>query len=172
MFFMKPKRIKAKVLTALVVLLICVVGAYTVHADHKADQNDYVQWYFGVNDVRAVPSSQITNSYHYYWFQALSTRSVWGRWEFSHKIREGWNLGKGPIAIDISIDGNVKTQSRPHHSDSKSGYRQFDYTVLAEGKYHIDAYTLLDLSVTGKDKAVNERAKERSSFKWNGGGPN
>ena len=89
MFCMKSKRIKAKVLTALVVLLIRAVGAYTVHADHKDGQNDSAQWYVGVNDVRAVPSSQITNSYHYYWFQALSTWSVWGRWEFAHKIREG-----------------------------------------------------------------------------------
>ena len=171
------KRFRTTSFIALAALLICVVGAYTVHADHKSgkfedDDGAYVQWYFGVNDVRAMPGSLQTNSYHYYWFQALSSRSVWGRWEFSHRVREGWNLGKGPVSIDISIDGNVKTLNHKHHTDSDSDYRRASYAGLPEGDYHIDAYTLLDLSVTGKGTAVNQRAKERTSFTWDGGGPN
>ena len=166
------QRKKAVWLTILAVLFISTIAVYTAYADHRADRNDYVQWYYGVNDVRGLPGELETNSYHYYWFQALTGRSVRGRWEFSHKIREGWNLGVGPIVIDISIHGDVKTVNQTHHTDSKSGCRRTSYAGLMPGKYHIDAYTLLDLSVTGKGTAVNDRATERAPFRRGMGGPN
>ena len=59
------KRFKVTLLVLLFVVLICTVGAYTAHADHRADNNNFVQWYYGVNDVRLLSACPKTNSYHY-----------------------------------------------------------------------------------------------------------
>ena len=162
------KRFKVTLLVILFAVLICAVGAYTVHADHRADRNNFVQWYFGVNDVRLLPTCLKTNSYHYYWVHALSNQSVWVRWEFAHRVRDGWVLGAGGESINISIDGNINTLNHQHHTTSDSGYRRASYADLDPGLYHIEAYTLLDISVTGEGSAVNERAVEYHKFQLTG----
>ena len=89
--FATKRQVKVTLVVALAVLLL-IVGIYTVYAEHKSGRTDDAQWYYGVNDVRALPGLLKTNSYHYYWFQALGSKNLWGRWEFSHRVREGWAL--------------------------------------------------------------------------------
>ena len=185
MFFMKPKGIQANRLRAAkqllrallavnlaVFLLICTVGAYKVHADVDEGRNTYFTWYMSVYDVGRFVGNLETLSRHYYWVQSLSSRNVFGRWEFAHRIRKGWGLGQGDEMLNISIDGNINTLYQAHDGTSDSDTRIGSYAGYPEGKYHIEAYTNLSLNVVGVTASnINpkpSKAVEYDTFKLTG----
>ena len=173
MFSIQPRGIKAKVLTVLVALLIGGVGTYAVHAQVNQGKNDYVKWYYRVYDVRILPGQLKSNSKHEYRVTALSSKQVWGTWEFAHKIHKGWVKGAGAVVpgTDVSVDGHFETVSgNGDYTTEDPAYRtrKASYADLDAGKYHVYAYTRLNINVTGEGNAVNEKEDASHNFRLEG----
>lgn len=173
MFFLKPREIRTKVLTALVVLLIGGAGVYAVHAQVNRDQTDYVKWYYRVYDVGILPGELKSSSKHEYRVTALSSKQVWGTWEFAHKIHKGWVKGAGEVVpgTDVSVDGHFETVSGNGDyttEDPAFRTRKASYAGVVAGKYHVYAYTRLNINVTGEGNAVNEKEDDSHTFKLEG----
>ena len=126
-----------------------MIGAYKVHAEVDQDSNNYYRWYMSVYDLGRHVGDLKTLSSHYYWVQSLTNSDVYGRWEFAHRIREGWVLGEGDEALNISTHGNIPTLNDAYDGTSDSDTRRGSYAGFIGGLYHIEAYTNLSLNVIG-----------------------
>ena len=180
MFFMQSRenrlrsakqRLKVTLPTVLaVLLLIGALRTYTVHAVGRSGATPEVEWELSVYDVGRYVGNLETVSSHFYWVRARSTKNVSGTWEFAHRIHKGWDKGKGEEKANASIHGalrNMSTNSR-YQSDTKTRTRRASYAGFEAGKYHVYAYTLLNVLVEGADNPDIPQLDEFDTFRLNG----
>ena len=161
------QRFKGTIITMVVVLLISVLGVCVARATPpKSGSNEYVAWYVYVYDLRLLTSSEQTNSSHYYKVRRRGSKGISGTWEFSHKVREGHEIGKGGVVdgTDVSRTGPINlSKTKKKKSQQERDHRKADYSDMSPGDYYIEAYTSVSILVPG-ESTVYEKVEDTHTF--------
>ena len=142
------KRLEIRLVIVLSAVLVCVVGAYTVHATHRVDDSGYkrkVYWELSVGHLEA--SDGWFYSDHHFYVQNDRDERIEVDWEFSHKILEhgatNFDLPDDSTDGSFTLDGLDDAKSgddlRCYHDDRRST----PYSNLKDGDYYLEAYTRL-----------------------------
>lgn len=155
------KRFKTTSFIALAALLVCAVGAYTVHATHSTDDDGYdrkVYWELSVGHLDK--EDGWAYSEHHFYVQNDRDGRIMVEWEFSHKI-----LKHGSTDFDLpddTIDGSftlegLDTGSGDDLRQYYSSLRNTPYDHLPKGSYFLEAYTRLDIKDDKKRKIASSK---------------
>lgn len=141
------KRFKTTSFIALAVLLICAVGAYTVHATTVSGFKSKIYYEFSLDELEA--DAGWAYSYHYFYIINNRQGSITVDWESSHKIlkKRGTdpNLPDDTVFGSVTIDGLGKRNGnvRFRRSDTRETY--YGHLNNDEGIYYLEAYTRINI---------------------------
>ncbi len=140
------KRFKTTSFIALAVLLICAVGAYTVHATTVSGSKSKVYYEFSLDELEA--DAGWAYSYHYFYIINNRHGSITVDWESSHKILSRGsndpNLPDDTVFGSVTIDGLGKPNGdvRFRRRDTRMTYYGYLNNL---SNYYLEAYTRINI---------------------------
>lgn len=141
------QRFKGAMITVLVALLICAVGAYTVDATTESGYKSNIYWEFSLDNLEA--ANNWAYSDHYVYIINNRHRRITVDWEFSHKILEhgavNHDLPDDTVFGTVIIDGLGEPGGDVRFSLSDVRQTYYGHLDFDEHDYYLEAYTRINI---------------------------